>query len=112
MHAHAADLRVEIKREGDERDVEELCRALLAGWRDAELSPLESALAGYAEKLTLSPQEMSERDVEGLRAVGLDDVAIHDLIQVTAYFNYINRIADAVNVDLEPEMPPHSDRVD
>ncbi len=53
---------------------------------------------------------MSEADVEELRSVGLDDVAIHDLIQVTAYFNYINRIADAVNVDLEPEMPPHPER--
>ena len=39
--------------------------------------------------------------------VGLEDVAIHDLIQVTAYFNYINRVADAVHVDLEPEMPPY-----
>ena len=38
---------------------------------------------------------------------GLDDLAIHDLIQVTAYFNYINRIADAVHVDLEPEMPAY-----
>ena len=110
MHAHAADLRAEIKREGSERDADELCRKLLTGWRDAELSPLESALAGYAEKLTTSPQAMSEADVKELRSVGLDDVAIHDLIQVTAYFNYINRIADAINVDLEPEMPPHPER--
>jgi len=110
MQAHAADLRAEIKREGSERDVEELCRKLLSGWRDAELSARERALAGYAEKLTISPQAMSEADVEELRAAGLDDVAVHDLIQVTAYFNYINRIADAVNVDLEPEMPPHPER--
>ena len=110
MHAHAADLRVEINKEGGERDADELSQKILTGWRDAELSPLEMALAGYAEKLTLSPQAMNEADVQALRAVGLDDVAIHDLIQVTAYFNYINRIADAVNVDLEPEMPPHPGR--
>ena len=65
---------------------------------------------GTGEKLTLSPQAMSEADVEDLRAAGLDDVVIHDLIQVTAYFNYINRIADAANVNLEPEMPPHPER--
>ena len=49
---------------------------------------------------------MREFDVVGLRQVGLDDVAIHDAIQVISYFNYINRIADAVDVELEPDMPP------
>ena len=107
MHAHAADLRVEIKKDGGGRDADALCDALLEDWREAQLSPRERALAGYAEKLTCSPQKMCEADVVALRTAGLDDVAIHDLIQVTAYFNYINRIADAVNVDLEPEMPPH-----
>ena len=48
--------------------------------------------------------------MEALRAVGLDDVAIHDLIQVIAYFNYINRVADGVDVELEPEMPPRPPR--
>jgi alkylhydroperoxidase family enzyme len=50
---------------------------------------------------------MSAADVAALRAVGFDDVAIHDAIQVISYFNYINRVADAVHVDLEPEMPPY-----
>ncbi len=44
-----------------------------------------------------------------LRAAGFDDVAIHDAIQVVGYFNYVNRVADAVHVDLEPEMPPYSE---
>ena len=38
-----------------------------------------------------------------LRAHGWDDVAIHDAIQVIGYFNYINRIADAVGIEDEPE---------
>lgn len=50
---------------------------------------------------------MSEHDVQALRAVGFDDVAIHDAIQVVSYFNYINRVADAVHVDLEPGMSPY-----
>ena len=45
-------------------------------------------------------------DVELLRTHGLDDTAIHDATQVIAYFNYINRIADCLGVDLEPEMRP------
>ena len=47
---------------------------------------------------------MTEADVQGLRDAGFDDVAIHDAIQVISYFNYINRVADAAHVDLEPEM--------
>jgi uncharacterized peroxidase-related enzyme len=106
MHAHAADLRVEIGKEEGERDVVALCEALLVDWRGAELTELEGAVCAYAEKLTRVPQEMREADVEELRGVGLCDVGIHDLIQVTAYFNYINRVAEAVHVDLEGEMPP------
>jgi alkylhydroperoxidase family enzyme len=41
-----------------------------------------------------------------LRAHGLDDDAIHDAAQVIAYFNYINRIAEAVGTDAEPEWAP------
>ena len=43
-----------------------------------------------------------------LRAVGLEDVAIHDAIQVIAYFNYINRVAEGVGTDGEPEWEPRS----
>jgi len=50
---------------------------------------------------------MTERDIEALRAVGLDDRAVHDATGVVAYFNYINRVADALDVDLEADMPPH-----
>ena len=45
-------------------------------------------------------------DSEELRAHGLGDAAIHDAIQVIAYFNYINRIAEGVGTDSEPEWQP------
>lgn len=47
---------------------------------------------------------MTEADVKRLREVGLSDRAIHDATQVIAYFNYINRIADGLGVDLEQGM--------
>lgn len=50
---------------------------------------------------------MRRDDVERLRSAGFDDLAIHDAIQVVSYFNYINRVADAVHVDLEPDMDPY-----
>ena len=76
-------------------------------WRAAELSAVDAALCAWAEKLTREPARMTEADVDGLRAVGLDDEAILDAVQVVGYFNYINRVADAVHVDLEPEMDPY-----
>jgi alkylhydroperoxidase family enzyme len=55
----------------------------------------------YAERLTRTPAAMTAADIEGLRAVGLDERAINDAIQVVSYFNYINRIADGLG--LPPE---------
>ena len=78
--------------------------AVASDWRTAELSEIDAALCAYAEKLTREPSAMEEADVEGLRRMGLSDEAIHDAVQVVAYFNYINRVADALDVDLEPEM--------
>ena len=46
---------------------------------------------------------MEPRDVDALRRAGFDDAAIHDTSQVVSYFNYINRVADALGVDLEDE---------
>lgn len=44
---------------------------------------------------------MSQEEVDALRAAGFSDPAIHDASQVVSYFNYINRIADALGVELE-----------
>jgi uncharacterized peroxidase-related enzyme len=66
------------------------------------------ALCDYAQKLTLAPTSVGAADAEALRAVGLDDTAIHDAIQVIAYFNYINRIAEGVGTDPEPEWEPRT----
>ena len=62
----------------------------------------------YAEKLTLDPSAVTGRDVAWLRQAGHSDRAIHDAAQVISYFNYINRIADGLGVDLERWMPPKS----
>ena len=106
MRAHADDLRAEIAAEGGD---EGLADAVLADWRRAPLGAADRALCAYAEKLTRTPTAMTEADLQPLRAAGLDDRAIHHAVQVIGYFNYINRVADAVHVELEPEMPPYPD---
>ena len=84
----------------------------MGDWRGAGFDVPDRALCEYAVKLTVTPAAMRERDVQVLREAGFDDVQVHDAIQVTAYFNYINRIADAVDVELEPEYPPHPRETD
>jgi alkylhydroperoxidase family enzyme len=55
----------------------------------------------YAVKLTLTPGKMGEVDVERLREVGFDQAAILDICQVVSYYNYVNRMADGLGVELE-----------
>ncbi len=49
---------------------------------------------------------MTADDIDALRAAGLDDVAIHDATQVIGFFNYINRVADALGVEPERFIRP------
>ncbi len=83
-----------------------MVEAVKTDYRTAELSPADRALCDYADKLTRDPAGMTQADVVALRDHGFDDRAIHDAAQTIAYFNYINRIADGLGVDLEPGMPP------
>jgi uncharacterized peroxidase-related enzyme len=92
-----------------EKEREDWLARIALDWHTAKLSRTDHALCVFAEKLTRAPGAMQERDVAVLRELGLDDARIHDAIQVVAYFNYINRVADAVHVDLEPEMAPYPD---
>lgn len=77
----------------------------MADYTAAALSPADRALCDYAVKLTLSPSAMGPADIDRLRSLGFSDRAINDAVQVVAFFNYINRIAEGLGVDLEPEMP-------
>ncbi len=76
---------------------------MAADYRTAALEPRARALCDFAAKLTRAPATVSRTDVEALRRHELDDAAIHDAVQVIAYFNYINRVADGVGLEDEPE---------
>lgn len=80
--------------------------AIVRDWRSAPLNTKDRALCAYAEKLTRQPDAMKESDISQLRAAGLDDVAIHDATQIIGFFNYINRVADALGVEREEFIPP------
>ena len=59
----------------------------------------------YVEKLTRTPGDMSEADVVALRDAGFSDRDILDICTVTAYYAYVNRIADGLGVQLETWIP-------
>lgn len=68
-------------------------RAALQG-RDIAATPLdarEQAALRYAQKLTVTPQDMAQSDVQALRDAGWEDGEILEINQVSAYFAYANR---------------------
>jgi alkylhydroperoxidase family enzyme len=58
-------------------------------------------MLAYAAKLTREPTAVSARDAGALRAAGFDDRAIHDVCAVTAYYGFVNRLAQGLGVELE-----------
>ena len=73
-------------------------------YRAATLSERQRALCDFAANLTRHPARNSPSDIEKLRAAGLSDRDVLDAVEVISYFNYINRIADGLGVDLEEWM--------
>ena len=59
----------------------------------------------YVENVTRNAWELRKKDVDALKEIGFSDTDILDIVHITGYFNHINRIADALGVDLEDFMP-------
>jgi uncharacterized peroxidase-related enzyme len=64
----------------------------------ADLSDADRAMLDFAVKLTRGAFQMTSDDVGRLRAAGFDDTAILQITLIAAWFNYINRVADALGV--------------
>jgi uncharacterized peroxidase-related enzyme len=70
----------------------------------ASLNRQQLALVDLAIKLTGAPQSVEEADIGRLREHGFTDRAIHDVAAIVAYFNFVNRIASGLGVELEPDL--------
>ena len=79
----------------------ELVDRIAADYSMAGLDDRRLAMLRYADKLTRQPGAMKKADVEDLRAVGFDDLDVLAIAEVTAYYAYVNRIADGLGVELE-----------
>lgn len=72
---------------------------------DAHLDEVDRALLDLATRMTRQPGPMGPEPVKRLRDAGLDDVAILEAVNIIGYFNYINRVVDALGVEVEERRP-------
>jgi uncharacterized peroxidase-related enzyme len=73
-------------------------------WRRADaLTERQRAICAFAERLTLRPVEVTEADLEALRAHGLSEHDAWDVIEVAAMYNFTNRLALATGQIPNPE---------
>ena len=59
----------------------------------------------FVEGIAATPPRSSLEEVDGLRGHGWSDAAILDMVQVAAYYAFVNRLADGLGVELEPYWP-------
>jgi uncharacterized peroxidase-related enzyme len=78
----------------------DLVAQLKRDWRAAKLSDADRAMLDYVEKLTVAPSTMTRRDLDELRRHFTDEQAF-DIVMVACFFNFIDRVADALGVELD-----------
>jgi uncharacterized peroxidase-related enzyme len=76
----------------------ELAAALRRDYTQAHISEQDRAMLDFAVRLTKAAYKLMPEELARLRAVGFDDVAILQITLIAAWFNYINRVADALGV--------------
>ena len=79
----------------------ELVEALEKDYTTAPISPQDRLMLDYVVKVTKDATKVGKGDHEKLRAAGFDDRAILQITLIAAWFNYINRVADALGVGRE-----------
>ena len=79
----------------------ELVEALQKDYRSASISEQDRTMLDYVVKLTKDATKVSPDDHAKLRAVGFDDRGILQITLIASWFNYINRVADALGVGRE-----------
>ena len=73
-------------------------RALQENYKTAPITQQEKVMLDYVAQLTRDATGIGRQDHERLRAVGFDDRGILQITLITSWFNYINRVADALGV--------------
>ena len=75
-----------------------MVRALEEDYQTAPISEQDRLMLDYVVQVTKDATRISPADHERLRAVGFDDKGILQITLIASWFNYINRVADALGV--------------
>jgi uncharacterized peroxidase-related enzyme len=78
-----------------------MVEALEKDYKTAPISEQERTMLDYVVKLTKDATKVWKDDIEGLRRAGFDDRGILQITLIASWFNYINRVADALGVGRE-----------
>ena len=87
-----------------------LIEALRQDYRTAALSTQDRAMLDYVVQLTKDATKISPTDHDRLRSAGFDDKAILQITLIASWFNYINRVADALGVGRDESTSADSQR--
>ena len=88
----------------DDRRADKIEKALNTRHPGQAFQGAELALLKYAEKLTLTPGEMQQADIETLKLAGIDDGQILEANQIICYFNYVNRSLNGLGVSTDNDI--------
>jgi uncharacterized peroxidase-related enzyme len=77
---------------------EKLVEAIQKDFRSAPISEQDRVMLEFVETITRDATRIGKQDHERLRAVGFDDRGILQITLIASWFNYINRVADALGV--------------
>ena len=97
MESHEPDLLDEIQDQEKVLKIQE-------DYTRVEFEPATRLLLDFAVKLTLDIHEMDEADIVSLRSNGFSDENILDAVHLISYFNFVNRVLDALGAKPEPDM--------
>ena len=75
-----------------------MVKALEEDYQNAPISEQDRVMLDYVVQVTKDATRVSPADHERLRAVGFDDKGILQITLIASWFNYINRVADALGV--------------
>ncbi len=75
-----------------------MVRALEENYKTAPITEQDRVMLDYVVQVTKDATRISPADHERLRAVGFDDKGILQITLIASWFNYINRVADALGV--------------
>ena len=77
---------------------EDMVKALQEDYENAPISEQDRVMLDYVVQITKDATRISPKDHERLRRVGFDDKGILQITLIASWFNYINRVADALGV--------------